>query len=271
MSMELMVLAMKAKVGNSAKKLVLLKIADNADENGECWPTYESIANHCEMSRRTVIRHMEQMISDGILSKEIRKGGPKGNRSNVFLISISKLKDLAEATGDNLTPVRVTEDHPTGDTGSPRTKDLKDLDLKRSSSGTSAEPENTPKSKKFDYTADDLKLSEWILSRIKIILPCVKQPNMNSWSNTIRLMREIDGLTHKQISEQFDWISRDPFWSTNILSPEKLRKQWDTITARRQPHGKFANSNQQNHRHESALFESPQANLDALMRRSDST
>lgn len=40
MSMELMVKAMKIRVGNPLRKLVLIKLADNASDQGECWPSY---------------------------------------------------------------------------------------------------------------------------------------------------------------------------------------------------------------------------------------
>ena len=50
MSMELMVKAMKVKVGNPLRKLVLLKLADNASDHGECWPSYQHIADQCEIS-----------------------------------------------------------------------------------------------------------------------------------------------------------------------------------------------------------------------------
>ncbi|MDI1390068.1 KilA-N domain-containing protein, partial [Escherichia coli] len=37
---ELMVKAMKIRVGNPLRKLVLIKLADNASDQGECWPSY---------------------------------------------------------------------------------------------------------------------------------------------------------------------------------------------------------------------------------------
>jgi hypothetical protein len=51
MSMDLMVRAMKIKVGNPLRKLVLLKLADNASDLGECWPSYQHIADQCEISK----------------------------------------------------------------------------------------------------------------------------------------------------------------------------------------------------------------------------
>ncbi|WP_409365500.1 helix-turn-helix domain-containing protein [Klebsiella pneumoniae] len=44
---------MNCKVGNPARKLVLLKLADNANDDGICFPSYQYIADKCEMSKRS--------------------------------------------------------------------------------------------------------------------------------------------------------------------------------------------------------------------------
>lgn len=45
MSMLLMAKAMSTKVGNPLWKLVLIKLADNASDTGECWPSHQHIAD----------------------------------------------------------------------------------------------------------------------------------------------------------------------------------------------------------------------------------
>lgn len=93
MSMELMVKAMKTKVGNPLRKLVLIKLADNASDQGECWPSYQHIADQCEISKRSVMNHINTLCGAGLLRKEIRKGGPKGNSSNVYYLTLSGAVD----------------------------------------------------------------------------------------------------------------------------------------------------------------------------------
>lgn len=88
MSMGLMVAAMKIRVGNPLRKLVLIKLADNASDMGECWPSYQHIADQCEISRRSVMNHINALCEAGLLRKEIRKGGPKGNSSNVYFLTL---------------------------------------------------------------------------------------------------------------------------------------------------------------------------------------
>ncbi|EGS3483363.1 helix-turn-helix domain-containing protein [Salmonella enterica] len=87
MSMMLMVKAMQIKVGNPLRKLVLLKLADNASDQGECWPSYQYIADQCEISKRLVMNHIEELCKSGLLKKVFRKG-PKGNATNVYILTI---------------------------------------------------------------------------------------------------------------------------------------------------------------------------------------
>lgn len=83
-----MVKAMKTKVGNPLRKLVLIKLADNASDTGECWPSFKHIADQCEISRRSVISHIDALCEMGMLIKEHRPGH-KGNSSNLYHLSIT--------------------------------------------------------------------------------------------------------------------------------------------------------------------------------------
>lgn len=90
MSMTLMARAMAIKTGNPIRKLVLIKLADNANDNGECWPSYQHIADHCECSRSAVRTHIDALIGMGVLTKENRMGinNGKGNTSNVYYLNL---------------------------------------------------------------------------------------------------------------------------------------------------------------------------------------
>ncbi|NHC53092.1 helix-turn-helix domain-containing protein [Pseudomonas sp. AU8050] len=87
MSMELMVKAMKTKVGNPLRKLVLIKLADNANDMGECWPSYQHIADQCEIGRSTVKVHIRELEKCGLLRREFRRKGEL-NQSNLFHLSL---------------------------------------------------------------------------------------------------------------------------------------------------------------------------------------
>lgn len=90
----------------------------------------------------------------------------------------------------------------------------------------------TPNGKAWG-TAEDLTTAEWMFKRVQVIAPTALEPNWAQWANVIRLMRELDQRSHRDICELYDWVSRDAFWCTNVLSPQKLRQQWTPLTVRR--------------------------------------
>ncbi len=92
--------AMSIKVGNPLRKLVLIKLADNANDNGECWPSYQHIADHCECSKSAVKEHISALIKLGLMTKENRVGvnNGKGNTSNVYRLHLTSTPVPPEST-----------------------------------------------------------------------------------------------------------------------------------------------------------------------------
>lgn len=85
-----------------------------------------------------------------------------------------------------------------------------------------------------DDAAEDVRLAEWIFARILGMHPKHRRPDIESWARDVRLMRERDGRTRREIAALFDWANRDAFWRNNILSTSKLRNQWDQLVIRRE-------------------------------------
>lgn len=112
MSMLLMVKAMKVHVGNSTRKLVLLKLADNANDDGYCWPSYKHVADQCEISRRSAMRHIAELEKEGFITRQYRKGEKGQNRSNHYFLCLDGQKKAAQ---DDTPQHRTTQDD-TGNT-----------------------------------------------------------------------------------------------------------------------------------------------------------
>lgn len=98
MSMNLMAKAMSIKVGNPLRKLVLIKLADNANDEGECWPSYQHIADQCEVSRSTVKSHIRALEDMGLLKREFRRKG-EINQSNVFFLTLDNAQQIPPRSG----------------------------------------------------------------------------------------------------------------------------------------------------------------------------
>lgn len=118
---------MSIKVGNPLRKLVLIKLADNANDKGECWPSYQHIAEHCECSKSAVRTHIEALIDMGLLVKENRLGinNGKGNTSNIYYLDLSNPmssksiapmppKSIAISNGDSPVPSKSIAMPPDG-------------------------------------------------------------------------------------------------------------------------------------------------------------
>lgn len=192
-----MATAMKIKVGNPLRKLVLIKMADNANDDGECWPSYQHIADHCECSKSAVKAHITALITMGLLSKENRLGSNngKGNTSNIYQLTLGNpvssestapmpsknTGGSGESTGAPLESIAPMSSDGTP-CGSTRHQNLS-LEPKdnKSSCQVAPQPDESDEEKflsrhpeaavfsakkKIWGSAEDLKCAEWIRSRI---------------------------------------------------------------------------------------------------------
>lgn len=76
------------------------------------------------------------------------------------------------------------------------------------------------------------------LDSAKYIFECVsgrtmdeKEPNWSAWANDLRLMRVEDKRQPEHIAALFNFADKDSFWSTVILSPKALRRNWGKVAA----------------------------------------
>lgn len=94
--------------------------------------------------------------------------------------------------------------------------------------------ENTTKKKTScqKFSTSDLENAKLLFELMLLNNPSAKEPNFDKWANDFRLMREKDNRTDEQIKYLINWTQKDDFWSTNILSPAKLRKQFDALVVK---------------------------------------
>jgi Txe/YoeB family toxin of Txe-Axe toxin-antitoxin module len=85
------------------------------------------------------------------------------------------------------------------------------------------------KSKIYDEESIHFQLSLMLLKNIRKNNAQFKEPNLEKWSDDFRLMMERDNRTKEQIAYLIDWCQKDSFWKSIILSPAKLRKQFDQL------------------------------------------
>lgn len=83
----------------SADMLMLLAIADNADDDGTAWPSIDTLARKCRVDRRTAQRTVRRLEADGWLST-VTGGGTRGGREvgipNRYRIDVHRLSTAAQ-------------------------------------------------------------------------------------------------------------------------------------------------------------------------------
>ncbi|ACL06264.1 hypothetical protein Dalk_4586 [Desulfatibacillum aliphaticivorans] len=84
----------------------------------------------------------------------------------------------------------------------------------------------------FVETSDEVRLAEFLFKHIKKNNPKAKEPNYQTWAKEFDLIIRLDGKSLDEIKEMIRWTQKDEFWKGNILSPGKLRKQWDQLAVK---------------------------------------
>lgn len=89
MSMYMTAEVLNMELGNPVRKLVLLKLADQANDLGQCWPSYASVAKAAEVSKRAVMKHIDWLEEHGFLTVERRKKSDGENQSNLYCLTLA--------------------------------------------------------------------------------------------------------------------------------------------------------------------------------------
>ena len=204
---------------------LLTTASANATERGRTdGVCSEDIASALDMGTEQVkgiLAAMEgRVVEQGILSgwdkRQPEKEDGAAERARAWREKQKEIKAAKEEEERNRTQPNATERQD-------KDKD-KDKDLN---------PSSTPVGETVKFTDDDLRCAEFVFSGVKRAAPKSKQPNLEKWADVVRLMREVDELTHREIAEVFSWANQDPFWSVNILSITKLREKFAALSAKR--------------------------------------
>lgn len=108
MSIKWMTHAWKLDDLNIGEKLILLAIADNANNDGICWPSITDIAERCCVTERHAIRVVCELQNKGHLKREMRSG-----KSTIYHMLTPDICDtprtpstpVLNVTPDNMSPL----------------------------------------------------------------------------------------------------------------------------------------------------------------------
>lgn len=89
-----------------AQKLVLVKLADNCNDDGYAFPSVATIARECCMSERYVQKIIKQLIASGELSVDVQSGKktPNGYTNVYYMVKYRHVNNITATPSD----LRVT-------------------------------------------------------------------------------------------------------------------------------------------------------------------
>ena len=178
----------------SSEKLVLLCLSDcHNGDTGQCNPSVNYISRKTSLDRKTVLKALRVLSDQEVLSRIKVEGS-----SNQYFLAVDAVPNMG---------LGVAQISP---------KAVPNLGHK---------PKTKPK-KNLRWENGDLETAESIYNLLLALNPKHKKPSMETWANTIRLMRESDGHTHFDIMDLFRFANSDSFWKSNILSPDKQCHQF---------------------------------------------
>ncbi|MDD2967247.1 MAG: hypothetical protein PHN64_07190 [Desulfovibrionaceae bacterium] len=82
--------------------------------------------------------------------------------------------------------------------------------------------------------SDAYRLAVLMRDTLKANVPTLKEPNLQTWARGFAVTLRNDERMKEPhfVAEVIKWACSDSFWRANIQSPDKLRKQFDQLTAR---------------------------------------
>jgi hypothetical protein len=114
MSIDLMSAVFERGPKDTTQRFVLLALADRANHEGYCWPSYADIAARCAISRSTAIRAVKALEADGWLTRQERwRPDQSQQATNGYFISRHRLGvvSLCDQGGVTVPPPLVAQRH----------------------------------------------------------------------------------------------------------------------------------------------------------------
>jgi hypothetical protein len=203
---------------------VLLYLAERADEDGQCWPSVETIAEVTGWRERAVRYALDRLEQAGLIKRERRHRSDGARSSDLIVLCLP-------ASG------AARDGHLAAPGATPSGTKRRNLAARGAAQIPPSEPLSEPKNMSAIARADVERLCAHLANRITG--NGSKPPTItDKWRTAARLMLDNDHRTEQDIHAAIDWCQTDEFWRGNVLSMPTLRKQYDRLRLQAQRPGR---------------------------------
>jgi hypothetical protein len=217
----------------SADKIVWAVLRDRIGDNGSCWPGVRSLGKDTGLPKSTVAESISRLENAGDLKVEHRSNG-QSNRYyiNETVPKTGRSEDQKRPESGTVTQVNRTKNRTVKEVNRPENRTpasgIQDGSV-RNPGQNYTDPLNDTHKDSLRPKSDDFRLSELLLDLILERKPDFKKPNLDAWAKHVDRMIRLDGRKPERVEAVIRWSQEDSFWKNNILSTEKLRKQFDKL------------------------------------------
>lgn len=223
------------------EKIILIVLLRYYNEKkGYSYPSYATLTEKCCITKKTLIKGLNNLEEKRIIKKECAKG--KGNK---YFILVENLHQCKNYTSVENTPHQcknyttlVENLHPTNTNINTNTitnnnmSDFKKSDappgaFKSDNKKTTSSKNKKPK-KVFEESSIEYQLSEKLYQYVLEEKPKTRKPDFQKWSKDFDLILRKDERSLEDLKNVIDWIfngnsNNSNFWKRNISSPGALR------------------------------------------------
>lgn len=209
--------------------------------------SYDRFAEQFSFSKKQVKEAMDRLENRGIIKREFRTINANRTRlSNVLFINlnVSLLESVTFSVDRGVVPQKVggysLQSEEGGDLkvervhtstvggGTPQVGTYTKITTEITNTEITNK-KNSSRKRVYDESSIHYQLAYMLYEKILQDDSSFKLPNMDSWSDHIRLMMERDNRTKEHIEYLINWSQNNAFWKSNILSTKKLREKATTL------------------------------------------
>lgn len=91
-------------VSDPSAKLLLIKIADQANDDGICWPSRRTMGRDCGLTPKSISRLIHVLVENGVIEVEARTRPDGGKGSNLYRLLLPGVQGVLPADGEGHSP-----------------------------------------------------------------------------------------------------------------------------------------------------------------------
>ena len=206
-------------ISAQAIRLYVILRRQGHNERHTSFYSRRKIADAMQCSPATIDRAKQELIDCGAICQINRKSKDGDWTSNMYHVHGNKNMNCKYLLKSDETYPASDDTYTASDetgllTGDELTKNQLELRTKELNTRT--------------YGDEEIRLAN-LLAEL-VIANGSKPPTVTAkWYRDIERLHRIDGRTYEQIEKAIHWCQDDDFWKANVMSPAKLRVQYDQL------------------------------------------